>query len=118
MENTKHIAWRTCIATGEKKDKKDMIRLVKLPSYEVVVDLKGKEKGRGANLSMNMEAFELAIKKGAIERTLKLNKKLSFKQVDKLRKEFENAINEKQMRRGSEKITLKISKEEFGKITA
>lgn len=116
MKNTKHIALRTCIGTGEKKDKREMIRLVKLSDSTVVIDLKGKEKGRGANISSNIEAFDFALKKKAIERALKLNKKLNEQEVVILRQSFIDAINNKQLRQGSNKISLKISKEDFNKI--
>jgi predicted RNA-binding protein YlxR (DUF448 family) len=112
----KHIALRTCIGTGEKKDKKEMIRLVKLASGAIVVDLKGKEKGRGASLSLSMDAFDMAIKKNAIQRALKIEKKMTEEEVSKLRNEFEIALNEKLLRGNNKKISLKVSKEEFKKI--
>jgi len=116
--NIKHVALRTCIATGEKKDKKDLIRLVKLVSGEVIIDLKGKGKGRGANIIPTVEAFDMAIGKGAIERALKLNKKFSKDERDNLRKNFLEAINERLLRNGSKKVSYRISKEEFDKIKA
>lgn len=112
----KHIALRTCIGTGEKKNKKEMIRLVKLASGEIVVDLKGKEKGRGASLSMSMEAFDMAIKKNALNRALRIEKRMSEDEVIKLRNEFDIALNEKLLRGNNKKISLKVSKEDFKKI--
>ncbi|HOY46896.1 MAG TPA: YlxR family protein [Candidatus Dojkabacteria bacterium] len=112
----KHIAIRTCIATGEKHPKSEMIRLVKEDDGSVAIDLKGKLKGRGANLSMDIAAFELAIKKKAINRALKLEKALTEEQINKLREEFLKAIEHKKFRKGNKPVTIEISKEEFEKI--
>ena len=116
MENVKHVAWRTCIATGEKKDKREMIRLVKQANGVVVVDQKGKEKGRGASICMDMGMFDIAVKKKAIERALRLGRKLSEQEVIDIRVAFQAAINERQLRKGENKVSLKISKSEFDKI--
>ena len=117
MENIKHVALRTCIATGEKKDKREMIRLVKSIDGKVLVDIKGKVKGRGANISMNLDAFDLAVKKKAIERALKLEKKLSVEEIQNIRNLFETALKEKELRKGNKMVSVKISKSEFDKIT-
>ena len=113
----KHVAIRTCIATGEKHPKVDMIRLVKAEDGSVAIDIKGKLKGRGANLSMDIAAFELAIKKKAINRALKLEKPLNEEQINKLREEFLNAIEHKKFRKGNKPVVIAISKEEFEKVT-
>ena len=115
MENKLHVAMRTCIGTGEKKAKKDMIRLVKVASGEVVVDLKGKERGRGANLCLTLEAFDKAVAKNAIGRALKLEKKLSIDQIQNLRAKFTEAIEEKAFRQGNKRVVVKISKDDFDK---
>lgn len=113
---TKHISIRTCIGTGLKKPKKEMIRLTRKDDDTVVVDLKGKEKGRGANISCDISAFDLAIKKNAIQRALKLNRKLTEEEIEKLRKEFLNAIEEKEFRKGQKNVSIKIDKEDFDNI--
>ena len=46
----KKIPQRTCVVSHEKCDKKDLIRIVKTPLNEVVIDLSGKINGRGAYL--------------------------------------------------------------------
>lgn len=109
---------RTCIATGKKDEKRNMIRLVRKASGEVVVDGKGKERGRGANLVMDIEAFDLAIKKGAIERALKLEKKLITSDYERLRVDFLDVLKQKQLRGNKKNVDFKISKEEFDKIKA
>lgn len=44
----KHIPQRTCVVCRQKTDKRRLTRLVRLPVGRVVVDLSGKQNGRGA----------------------------------------------------------------------
>ena len=46
----KKIPMRTCVVTKEKYPKMELIRIVRTPSNEIVIDLKGKTNGRGAYL--------------------------------------------------------------------
>ena len=48
MKNVKRNPQRTCMGCNEKKDKKDLIRIVKNKSNEINVDKTGKMEGRGA----------------------------------------------------------------------
>lgn len=106
-----HIPYRTCIATGVKKPKKELMRLVRLPDGAVKVDPTGKMRGRGANLDSSIEAFDIAVKKGAIERALKLDQKLSSTQISNLRSEFERIVAEKQFRAGQKVVTVRVSRD-------
>lgn len=107
---------RTCIGTGVKKPKRDMIRLVRLPNPEksddfvVEVDPKGKLRGRGANIDTTIEAFDAAVKKNAIERALKLERKLTAAELAHLRTQFLQVLSEREFRRGSKPVKLKVSK--------
>lgn len=112
---TKHIPIRTCIVTGEKKPKNELMRFVLTASGDVIVDPRDKAKGRGANMSMNVEAFDLAIKKRALERSLKLKSQLSVTKVAELREKFIEAIEEKKFRKGNQSVTIKLSKDEYDK---
>lgn len=112
----KHLPIRTCIATGIKLPKNKLIRLVRLENNTVKVDIKGKEKGRGANISMDINAFDLAIKKNLITRALKLNRKLKEEEISILKEEFINAIEYKKFRKGNKSVTIKVSKEELEKL--
>ena len=44
----KKIPLRTCVITREKLPKKDLLRIVRTPEGEVLVDETGKMNGRGA----------------------------------------------------------------------
>lgn len=66
----KKIPLRKCIACGESKPKKELIRIVKNNQNEVNVDLTGKLNGRGAYICPTKECFELAYKTKKIARNL------------------------------------------------
>ena len=51
---------RTCIVTKEKLPKSELIRVVKTPNNEVVVDLTSKLNGRGAYLKKDTLVFQKA----------------------------------------------------------
>ena len=59
---------RTCMGCNEKKDKKDLIRIVKNKQNEINIDKMGKSEGRGAYICDNIECLEKAIKTKRIEK--------------------------------------------------
>ena len=61
---------RTCMGCNEKKDKKDLIRIVKNKQNEISLDRTGKMQGRGAYICDNIECLEKAVKTKRIERVL------------------------------------------------
>lgn len=66
MATRKKIPLRKCIATGEMKPKKEMVRIVRSKEGEISIDLTGKKSGRGAYLSKDKEAILLAKKKNIL----------------------------------------------------
>ena len=50
----KKIPMRTCIITQEKYPKKELIRVVRTPNKEIIVDITGKANGRGAYLKKDL----------------------------------------------------------------
>ncbi|WP_456271509.1 RNase P modulator RnpM [Bacillus sp. AK031] len=70
MSTKKKIPLRKCLATGEMKPKKEMIRIVRSKEGEVSIDPTGKKSGRGAYLSKSKDAIETAKKKNAIANQL------------------------------------------------
>lgn len=66
----KKIPMRRCLATNESFPKKELLRIVRTPEGNVVVDVTGKANGKGAYISKNMEALELARKKKVLNRAL------------------------------------------------
>ena len=57
------IPLRTCVVTGEKLDKREMLRIVRDKDLNVKVDLTGKMNGRGAYIKKDIKVLEEAIKK-------------------------------------------------------
>ena len=68
----KKIPMRTCIVTKEKCEKKDLIRIVRTPLREVVIDKSGKLNGRGAYIKLNEEVIKKAKKSKILDRTLEV----------------------------------------------
>lgn len=66
VNNRKKVPMRKCIATGEMRPKKELVRIVRSKEGEVSVDLTGKKSGRGAYLSKDEEAVLLAKKKNIL----------------------------------------------------
>ena len=67
----KHIPLRSCIVCRSSKDKSELIRVVRRPDGEVVIDKTGKEAGRGAYVCDSGDCFATAIKKRALDRAFK-----------------------------------------------
>lgn len=66
----KKIPQRTCMGCNEKKDKKELIRVVKSNTGEINLDKTGKLPGRGAYICNQVECLEKAIKTKRLERVL------------------------------------------------
>lgn len=114
-QKKKHVPMRMCIVTKERHPKSDLMRLVRLDG-KVYVDSKGKKRGRGANISMDMKIFDEALKKGMIERALKLNRKLTDHEKKDLRDNFSEAIEKKKFRNGNKAVVFRVSKDEIDKL--
>ena len=67
---TRKSPMRKCMGCQEMKSKKELIRIVRTPEGEIVIDKTGKKSGRGAYICQQMECLEKAIRHKAIERAL------------------------------------------------
>ncbi|MFB5673636.1 RNase P modulator RnpM [Paenibacillus terreus] len=65
------VPLRKCVACQEMMPKKQLIRIVKTPEDEILIDLTGKKAGRGAYLCGKDACFKLARKNKALDRALK-----------------------------------------------
>ena len=83
----KKIPMRKCVGCQEMKGKKDLMRVLKTPEDELIIDATGQKNGRGAYLCRSMECFELAIKNKGLERSLKTS--IPADVYDSLKKEIE-----------------------------
>lgn len=67
---TKKIPMRSCVVTKEKYPKMELVRVVRTPENEVIVDLTGKANGRGAYLKKDITVIEKAQKSKILNRIL------------------------------------------------
>lgn len=64
----KKIPMRQCLGCREMKPKRELIRVVKSPEGEIVLDSRGKAPGRGAYICPDAECMKKAVKGRAFER--------------------------------------------------
>lgn len=69
----KKIPLRMCTGCGEMKPKKEMIRVLKTPEDEIVIDTIGKKNGRGAYVCCSLSCLQKAIRTKGLERSLKVS---------------------------------------------
>lgn len=87
------IPMRKCVASQEMFPKKSLIRIVRTPENEVVIDPTGKKSGRGAYLCAKEEYVDLAQKRKALERALKVS--IDPALYEELREYVKRVANEK-----------------------
>jgi len=76
----KKIPMRKCVACQQMQPKKTLIRVVRTPERELLIDPTGKKSGRGAYLCPVRECVELAAKKRALEHALDVKVPAEFYQ--------------------------------------
>ena len=77
------IPQRTCLGCNSKKDKKELIRVVKNKSGEINIDKTGKMEGRGAYICNSIECLNEAIKRKRLNKTFEMD--ISEEIIEKLR---------------------------------
>ena len=68
----KHVPQRTCIGCRQAKPKRALIRLVRTPEGEIVIDETGKRNGRGAYLCTDRACWEAVLQGGQLAKSLKV----------------------------------------------
>ena len=66
----KKIPQRQCMGCRERKEKRELIRVVRSPEGAVNLDFRGKAPGRGAYICPDMACLKKAIRSKALERSL------------------------------------------------
>lgn len=66
----KKLPQRTCMGCNCKKDKKELIRIVKTKENHILIDKTGKQEGRGAYICDDIACLEKVIKNKRLERVL------------------------------------------------
>lgn len=82
----KKIPMRSCVVTKEKLPKKELIRVLRTPEGNIIIDESGKSNGRGAYLKRDLEVIKKA------KKTKILNRVLEVEVPDELFIELENMI--------------------------
>lgn len=84
----KKIPQRQCMGCRERKDKKELIRVVRGVDGTVSLDFSGKAPGRGAYLCPDPECLKKAIRSKALDRSLEVT--IPEEVYQRLEKEMEN----------------------------
>ena len=71
----KKIPIRTCVVTKEKLPKRELIRVVRTPDGEVVIDETGKLNGRGTYLKLDKDVILKAQKTKILDKNLEVEVK-------------------------------------------
>lgn len=64
---------RTCMGCNQKKDKKELIRIVKNKNNEISIDKTGKKEGRGAYICDDVNCLDKLIKSKRLERVFEMS---------------------------------------------
>ena len=83
----KKIPQRQCMGCRERKEKRQLIRVVRSPEGEVSLDFSGKKNGRGAYLCPDPQCLKKAIRSKSLDRSLEVT--IPQEVYDRLEKEME-----------------------------
>ncbi len=78
MTSKRKVPMRICIGCQQKMSKKELIRVVRTPEGEMVLDSAGKKSGRGAYLCAKRDCLKKAIKGKRLEKNLQMPVKESL----------------------------------------
>ena len=116
QKNIKHVPIRTCIGTGKKFPKQELIRVVSQNNETLQYDITGKKPGRGANLSLSQEALDLALKKRSFDRSFK--RKITKDEIKYLKDNFNEVVEQKLFRLNpNKKVLLRVTKEQIDHLS-
>ncbi len=68
----KSLPQRTCLGCNSKKDKKDLIRIVKDKENNISIDFTGKANGRGAYICNDIACLEKVVKSKRLEKSFEM----------------------------------------------
>ena len=66
MEQKKKIPLRQCVGCSERKPKGELIRVVRTPEGDIVLDNTGRKNGRGCYVCPSVKCFNKARKSGRL----------------------------------------------------
>ena len=88
----KKVPMRLCVGCGEMKPKEELIRVIRTPREEILLDTTGRQNGRGAYICKTMECLKKALERKGLERSLKTG--ISKEMKENLSKEMEALVEE------------------------
>jgi predicted RNA-binding protein YlxR (DUF448 family) len=91
-QKVRKVPLRQCLGCNEHKPKKELIRVVRTPEGETVLDLVGKKSGRGAYICPKSSCFKKARKSKRIENVLEC--KISEELYDEMEKAILESENQ------------------------
>lgn len=68
----KKIPMRSCVVSHEKCEKRDLLRIVRIPEKNVIIDETGKANGRGAYLKKDVSVINKAKQTKALDKVLEV----------------------------------------------
>ena len=69
----KKIPMRQCLGCNQHKPKKELLRVLRTPDGEILLDFTGKRSGRGAYICYDTKCFRAARKSGRIAKSLEVS---------------------------------------------
>lgn len=84
----KKVPMRKCLGCMQSFPKKELVRVVRTPENEVIIDLTGKKSGRGAYVCRDKACLKKAIKAKRIQSNLEVQ--ISEELIEALSKELED----------------------------
>ena len=88
MEKIKRVPLRRCLGCMQSFPKKDLIRVVRTPENEVLIDITGKKSGRGAYLCRDEACLKKAIKAKRLQTNLEVQ--IGEELIEALSKELDS----------------------------
>ena len=68
----KIVPLRMCVVTRERFEKRELLRIVRTPESDVIIDLSGKANGKGAYLKKDKDVINKARKNKILDRALEV----------------------------------------------
>ncbi|MCC8106697.1 MAG: YlxR family protein [Clostridiales bacterium] len=84
----KKVPVRKCTGCQEMKGKKELLRVLRTPEGDILLDATGRKNGRGAYLCPSRECLEKAMRSKGLERSLKV--RIPEETYENLKKEIES----------------------------
>ena len=84
----KKIPERQCLGCNAHKPKRELLRVVRTPDGEIVLDFTGKKSGRGAYICRDVKCLRRARKSRRIENSLQVS--IPEQVYDNMERELEN----------------------------